>query len=83
MGFHSPALQVWVRLHSHVPDKGAILKYYGPHIGITKTGIMGENQRPGQSQNSSCCDAAKGALRKLTNNQIVGGSRLEPFKCIT
>jgi hypothetical protein len=56
---------------SHVPDEGAILIYYGPHIGITKTGVLGEIQRLGQSQNSSCCGAAKGALRKLTNNQIV------------
>jgi Limiting CO2-inducible proteins B/C beta carbonyic anhydrases len=55
---------------SHVPDEGAVFIYYGPHIGITKTGIIGEIHRFGQSKNSGCCGAAKGALNKLLNNQI-------------
>src|ERR1700754_3888761 len=55
---------------SHVPDNGAVFIYYGPHIGITKTGIPGEISRFGQHKNSSCCGAAKGALAKLQNNQI-------------
>ncbi|HTJ52298.1 MAG TPA: hypothetical protein VL443_22710 [Cyclobacteriaceae bacterium] len=56
---------------SHVPDEGAVFIYYGPHIGITKTGIIGEIHRVGQSKNSGCCGAAKAALRKLENNQII------------
>ena len=55
---------------SHVPDEGAVFIYYGPHIGITKTGTIGEIHRFGQSKNSSCCGAAKGALNKLLNDQI-------------
>lgn len=58
---------------SHVPDDGAVYIYYGPHIGITKTGTIGEIHRFGQSRNSSCCGAAKGALGKLLNNQIIEG----------
>lgn len=58
---------------SHVPDSGAVFVYYGPHIGITKTGTIGEIHRVGQSKNSGCCGAAKGALNKLLNNQIVEG----------
>ncbi|TAE87616.1 MAG: hypothetical protein EAY81_03835 [Bacteroidetes bacterium] len=58
---------------SHVPDSGAVFIYYGPHIGITKTGTIGEIHRFGQSKNSGCCGAAKGALNKLINNQIVEG----------
>jgi len=58
---------------SHVPDEGAVLIYYGPHIGVTKTGALGEIQRHGQNSNSSCCGAAKGALNKLINNQIEEG----------
>ena len=46
---------------SHVPDEGAVFIYYGPHIGITKTGEIGEIHRFGQSKNSGCCGAAKGA----------------------
>lgn len=58
---------------SHIPDDGAVFIYYGPHIGITKTGAIGEIHRFGQRRNSACCGAAIGALKKLTNNQIVEG----------
>lgn len=59
---------------SHVPDDGAVFIYYGPHIGITKEGVIGEILRLGQHKNSGCCGAAKGALGKLLNNQIVEGN---------
>jgi Limiting CO2-inducible proteins B/C beta carbonyic anhydrases len=62
---------------SHVPDDGAVFIYYGPHIGITKDGTIGEIHRFGQTKNSGCCGAAKGALRKLTNNQITAGNITE------
>ncbi len=62
---------------SHVPDAGAVFIYYGPHIGITKDGTIGEIQRLGQSKNSGCCGAAKGALGKLINNQIIPGNITE------
>jgi len=62
---------------SHVPDEGAVAIYYGPHIGITKNGTIGEIHRHGQSKNSGCCGAAKGALNKLTNNLITAGSITE------
>lgn len=59
---------------SHVPDDGAVFIYYGPHIGITKTGVIGEIHRLGQHKNSNCCGAAKGALNKLLNNEIIEGN---------
>lgn len=59
---------------SHVPDDGAVFVYYGPHIGITKDGTIGEIHRIGQAKNSSCCGAARGALSKSLNNQIVAGN---------
>jgi hypothetical protein len=62
---------------SHVPDDGAVFIYYGPHIGITKEGTIGEIHRIGQSKNSGCCGAAKGALGKLVNNQITAGNITE------
>lgn len=62
---------------SHVPDSGAVFVYYGPHIGITKEGKIGEIHRLGQSKNTGCCGAAKGALHKLLNNQIVEGNITE------
>lgn len=54
----------------HVPEDGAVVVFYAPHIGITKDGTIGEINRFGQSENSACCGAAKGALGKLLNNQI-------------
>ena len=62
---------------SHVPDDGAVFIYFGPHIGITKDGIIGEIHRFGQHKNSGCCGAARGALGKLTNNQIAAGNITE------
>lgn len=55
---------------SHVPDDGAVFVYYGPHIGVSKNGEFGEIHRLGQSKNSGCCGAARGALNKLVNGQI-------------
>lgn len=58
---------------SHVPDDGAVFIYYGPHIGVSKDGTIGEIHRFGQTKNSGCCGAARGALAKLLNNKIVAG----------
>jgi hypothetical protein len=62
---------------SHVPDDGAVLVYYGPHIGITRSGALGEIHRFGQHNNSGCCGAAKAATNKLLNNQITPGNVTE------
>lgn len=59
---------------SHVPDEGAVFVYYGPHIGISKDGSIGQINRVGQQHASGCCGAAKGALQKLTNNLLAEGS---------
>ncbi|MFX1705483.1 hypothetical protein PV783_16070 [Chitinophaga sp. CC14] len=58
----------------HVPENGAVIIFYAPHIGITKDGTIGEISRIGQSGNSACCGAAKGALNKLLNNEIIDGN---------
>lgn len=62
---------------SHVPDMGAVFVYYGPHIGISKKGEIGEIHRMGQHKNSGCCGAAKGALNKLLANLIEPGNITE------
>ena len=72
-GFPFTGLTGMSAFASHVPDSGAVFIYYGPHIGITKSGVIGEIHRIGQHKNSGCCGAAKGALNKLLNNQIVEG----------
>ena len=35
---------------SHVPDEGAVFVYYGPHIGVSKNGAIGEIHRVGQTK---------------------------------
>ena len=69
-GFPFTGLTGMQAFASHVPDEGAVFIYYGPHIGISKGGIVGEINRFGQNKNSSCCGAAKGALNKLFDNSI-------------
>jgi len=56
---------------NHVPEEGAVVIFYAPHIGISRAGKIGEIHRIGQSDNSACCGAAVGALTKLMNNEIV------------
>ena len=58
----------------HVPEDEAVVVFYAPHIGITKDGTIEEIHRFGQSVNSACCGAAKGALSKLLNNEIEEGN---------
>lgn len=72
-GFPFGGLTGMAAFASHVPDCGAIFIYYGPHIGISKSGVIGEIQRHGQSKNSGCCGAARAAVSKLTNGQIMKG----------
>ncbi len=62
---------------SHVPDEGAVIVYYGPHIGISKSGTVGEIHRIGQHNHSGCCGAAKGALNKLLMNELEEGKVTE------
>ncbi|KQC00929.1 hypothetical protein [Pedobacter sp. Hv1] len=76
-GFPFTGLTGMSAFASHVPDEGAVFVYYGPHIGISKKGEIGEIHRVGQRKNSSCCGAAKGALTKLIHNLIEPGNITE------
>lgn len=69
-GFPFTGLIGMAAFAGHVPDEGGVFIYYGPHIGITKSGAIGEIHRFGQTNNTGCCGAAKGALRKLMNQEI-------------
>lgn len=69
-GFPFTGLTGMAAFAGHVPDEGGVFIYYGPHIGITKSGAIGEIHRFGQTNNTGCCGAAKGALRKLMNQEI-------------
>lgn len=62
---------------NHVPDDGAVFIYYGPHIGVSKEGIIGEINRFGQNQNTPCCGAATVALKNLLDDSIKAGNITE------
>lgn len=72
-GFPFTGLTGMAAFASHVPDNGAVFIYYGPHIGISKQGTLGEIHRVGQYKESGCCGAARGALKKLTASEISAG----------
>lgn len=76
-GFPFTGLTGMQAFASHVPDDGAVFIYYGPHIGISKEGVIGEINRFGQNKTSSCCGAAHGALHKLLDNAIEPGNITE------
>jgi hypothetical protein len=72
-GFPFTGLTGMAAFSSHAPDNGAVLITYGPHVGITKSGTIGEIHRMGQSQNTDCCGASRSALAKLKADKIVPG----------
>ncbi|UUW08993.1 hypothetical protein NLG42_23200 [Flavobacterium plurextorum] len=76
-GFPFTGLSGMAAFASHVPDDGAVFIYYGPHIGISKEGIVGKINRIGQTEKSLCCGAATGALNKLADNTIKPGNVTE------
>ncbi len=59
----------------HIPDDGAALIFYAPHIGIGSDGTVGKVLRPGQAVASTSCGAAAAALGKLEQNTIFAGGR--------
>jgi len=72
-GFPFAGLTAMKAFASHVPKEGAVYIYYGPHIGVSKNGAIGEIQRIGLSDPSPCCGALTRALDKLQNNRLKNG----------
>lgn len=46
---------------AHIPDDGYCLVIYGPHVGVTKDGIVGKVERPGIELIDTCCGSAVAA----------------------
>ena len=64
-GFPFTGLTGMAAFASHVPDDGAVLIFYGPHIGITTHGEIGKVTRTGQHIETNCCGAAAAALARI------------------
>lgn len=64
-GFPFTGLTGMSAFASHVPDDGAVMIFYGPHVGITTHGETGKVTRTGQSKETNCCGAASLALSRI------------------
>jgi len=49
----------------HVPDDGNMLILYGPHIGISQSGALGQIDRAQMARSTSCCGALAGYLERI------------------
>ncbi|HBQ59941.1 MAG TPA: hypothetical protein DD671_10040, partial [Balneolaceae bacterium] len=56
---------------SHIPDDGAAVILYGPHIGITKDGTPGKVLREGQSNPSSSCGSLIAGLESVKKGNVL------------
>ncbi|MEX0593849.1 MAG: hypothetical protein WD115_03665 [Balneolaceae bacterium] len=54
---------------SHIPENGAAILLYGPHIGISKAGRVGFMKRIGQNQETTCCGALHGTLSRFSSGE--------------
>lgn len=54
---------------AHIPDNGYAIIEYGPHIGVSKTGAVGNVQRMGQTLETTCCGALKASVNDILKNQ--------------
>lgn len=67
-GFPSAGLTGFRAYAGHVPDEGHLLVLYGPHVGISASGAIGEVTRHGQDRPSSACGALVAFLEKIEKN---------------
>jgi hypothetical protein len=54
----------------HLPLGGAAMMFFGPHVGITQSRLVGKVVRPGQKDPTACCGAAAQALENLETHKI-------------
>ncbi|MEQ9308726.1 MAG: hypothetical protein RLN90_04675 [Balneolaceae bacterium] len=54
---------------SHAPAHGCAMIIYGPHVGVSEHGILGEVNRQNQFGLTTCCGSLVGALGAVEQNQ--------------
>lgn len=56
---------------SHIPNDGAAVILYGPHIGISKDGTAGKVLREGQAEASSSCGSLIAGLNNVKKGNVL------------
>lgn len=56
---------------SHIPDNGGAVIIYGPHIGVSKDGTVGQVLREGQDKPSICCGSLVAALNSVKKGDVL------------
>lgn len=56
---------------SHIPNDGAAVILYGPHIGISKDGTAGKVLREGQAEASSSCGSLIAGLNSVKKGNVL------------
>jgi hypothetical protein len=56
---------------SHIPEQGAAMILYGPHVGVTSDGEFGKVLREGQSKPSSSCGSLIAGLNAVKKGTIL------------
>jgi len=54
----------WGAFSHHCPESGNIFVMYGPHVGVSEAGDIGQYNRVGQNSSSSACGAFVGAYKQ-------------------
>jgi hypothetical protein len=72
----------WGAMSAHVPDDGYCFTIHGPHVGITKDGLIGKVERSGIALVDSCCGSAIAAsnyLKGITDGSATINPRIQSF----
>jgi hypothetical protein len=69
-------------MSAHIPDDGSCLIIHGPHVGVSKSGVVGKVERVGIELVDNCCGSAIAAsnyLMGITDGGAVITTRLQEF----
>ena len=66
----------------HIPDDGNCLVVYGPHVGMSRDGIVGKVEREGITCPDTCCGSAVAAsnyVKGITDGGALINMNIQPF----